>query len=174
MPRPRKRKHYVLVARPRIETAIVEVTAHNDDDAEQAALVQARRLPASAWSPRPFDPAEYQPHVETMIADDEFPEGEQPSGRRAADLLAEDETRYVLLQASCDGPEGDVLLQPWLVIDEPDLLASDLARDWIGSLQKLGLTHLSERLDDLTGGSPVKPSDRVLFAPRRRDPDDDF
>lgn len=78
-----------------------------------------------------------------------------------------DETRYLLLKANCDGAECDLMLQPWLVVDQPDLLTSDLRRDWLGSLNELGLTHMSERLDDLAGGSPVMPSDRILFSPRR-------
>jgi hypothetical protein len=50
----------------------------------------------------------------------------------------------------------------------PDLLASDLCRGWIDALQELGLIHLSERLDDLTAGSPPIPSDLVLFNVKRR------
>ena len=66
--------------------------------------------------------------------------------------------------------EGELDLQPWLAVDEPDLLASDLCRGWIDALQELGLTHLSERLDDLTAGSPPMPSDLVLFNVKPRSP----
>ena len=105
-----------------------------------------------------------------MIADDELESTntEHSEGEQAAGLLAEAETRYVLLKANCDTAEGDLLLQPWLVIEQPDLLTSDLCREWLGSLNELGLTHMSERLDDLAGGSPFLPSDRILFAPPRR------
>src|SRR5208337_4265142 len=65
--------------------------------------------------------------------------------------------------------EGDVILQPWLKTQELDLLASDLCAEWIGALEQLGLTHLSERLDDLAGGSLPTASDRILFgAPSRK------
>ena len=57
-----------------------------------------------------------------------------------------------------------------LQVDEPDLLASDLCRGWIDALEDLGLTHLSERLDDLAAGSPPMPSDLVLFNVKRRSP----
>ena len=71
------------------------------------------------------------------------------------------------------------MLQPWLDIDRPDLLTSDLCREWLRSLQELGLTHMSERLDDLAAGSPALPSDRVLFGakphrkPKPRNPGHD-
>jgi hypothetical protein len=66
--------------------------------------------------------------------------------------------------------EGELALQPWLQVDEPDLLASDLCRGWIDALEDLGLTHLSGRLDDLSAGSPPMPSDLVLFNLKRRSP----
>ena len=163
---PKRVKHYVLVARPRIETAIVEVDATHDTDAAQQALAKAASLPATAWSRRRFDPSVYQPHVETMVAEDEL-DGQRVRNREhAAELLAEFETRYLLLMAKDDAEAGDLLLQPWFVTDEPDLMASDLTRDWLASLQSLGLTHLSERIDSLAAGSTPTPSDRVLFGAR--------
>ena len=174
MARSRKRlKFFVKVARPRIDTTIVEVEATDDEDAERKALQKAKRLPQSSLTTQPFDPKAYRPHVETMIAEDEFAGTEQSDREQVADLLAETETRYLLLKANCDGAEGDLMLQPWLVVDQPDLLTSDLCRDWLGSLNELGLTHMSERLDDLAGGSPFMPSDRILFAPPRSKKRDD-
>ena len=38
----------------------------------------------------------------------------------------------------------------------------------IGALDQLGLTHLSQRLDDLAGGSVPTASDRILFGARSR------
>ena len=164
---PRRLKFHVLVARPRIDTAIVEVEATDDEEAERKALEKATRLPTAAWGTQPFDPSAYRPHVENMIAEDEFTTTGQPDGERVAELLDETETRYLLLKANCDTAEGDVLLQPWFVVDQPDLLASDLSRDWHASLQELGLTHMSQRLDDLAGGTPPMPSDQILFGARR-------
>jgi hypothetical protein len=53
------------------------------------------------------------------------------------------------------------------VVDQPDLLASDLCREWIAALQSLGLTHMSERLDDLASGGAPKPSDHIIFGAKR-------
>ena len=60
-----------------------------------------------------------------------------------------------------------MILQPWLIVDDPDLAASDICRDWIGVLEGLGITHLSERLDDLAAGGTAQPSDHVMFGPKR-------
>ena len=164
---PKRVKHYVLVARPRIETAIVEVDATCDTDAEQQALAKAASLPAAAWSRRRFAHSVYQPHVETMVAEDEL-DGQRVQNREhAAELLAEFETRYLLLMAKEESERGDLLLQPWFVTHEPDLMVSDLTRDWIASLQELGLTHMSERLDHLSAGGTPTISDRILFAARQ-------
>ena len=93
-------------------------------------------------------------------------------GRSADAALADlgEAVHYQILKANCDTGEGELTLQPWLQVDEPDLLASDLCRGWIDALEDLGLTHLSERLDDLTAGSPPMPSDLVLFNVKRRSP----
>ncbi len=168
MPRsPKRVKYYVRLARPRIETAIVEVEAADDTEAQRKALSQATRMPPTAWTTDPFVRAKYQPHVETMVTGADFDPPIELVPEYAAELLAEPETRYLLLKASGDGDEGDVVLEPWFVVDRPDLLASDLTRDWIAALECLGITHMSERLDDLAAGSRPKPSDRILFAAPR-------
>ena len=159
-------KYYVRVARIRIDTALVEVDASDDDDAEQKAIERARLLPSTGWQLQPFDPAAYQPHVDAMVAQDELLESEE-----VEDALCRDETRYLLLKGDCGTGEGGVILQPWFNTEEPDLLASDLCVEWIGSLEQLGLTHLSERLDDLAGGSPPTTSDRILFGARSKQRD---
>ena len=69
------------------------------------------------------------------------------------DALRRNETRYPLLKGDCEIGEGDVILQPWLKIQEPDLLAPDLCAEWTGALEQLGITHLSQRLDDLAAGA---------------------
>jgi hypothetical protein len=172
---PSRAKYYVRVARLRIETAIVEVAAENDDDAELLAIREATQLSATSWAIEPFDPTNYRPHVETMVTGDDFDPPIQLGGDNGAELLEETETRYLLLKASSDEDEGDVVLQPWFDVEQPDLLVSDLTRDWIASLQHLGVTHLSERLDDLASGSTPMPSDRILFAaPRQRKPPGEF
>jgi hypothetical protein len=159
-------RYYVRVARIRLDTAVVEVHASDDGDAEQKAIELAQLLPCTEWQLQPFDPAAYQPHVDAMVAQDELLESEE-----VEDALCRSETRYLLLKGDCGTGEGDVILQPWFSTEEPDLLASDLCVEWIGSLEQLGLTHLSERLDDLAGGSPPATSDRILFGVRSKQRD---
>ena len=72
-------------------------------------------------------------------------------------------TRFVLLSGNLDTGEGEVIGQPWLSADLPNLLISDIARDWIEELESLGLTGLSDRFDELRAGSPPQPSDLVRF-----------
>ena len=48
---------------------------------------------------------------------------------------ASEAVRY-LLEANCDTGETGVVLQPWLVVDQPDRLASDLCREWIAARAK--------------------------------------
>lgn len=103
-----------------------------------------------------------------MVAEDELSGSGTPREEAAVELGLDDETRYLLLKADCATAEGDLELQPWFNVDHPDLLASDLSRDWLNSLRELGLTHMSERLDDLAGGSPPMPSDRILFEIKNR------
>jgi hypothetical protein len=172
--RNRKRvSHLVRVARIRIETAVVRIEGddRDDEEAEHEAIEKAASLPDDVWVMQPFDESAYRPHVQSMIPRDEIAELTE-EGRSAEHELADlgEAIRYQLLKANCDTGEGDLALQPWLEVDEPDLLASDLCSGWIGALQDLGLTHLSERVDELRAGSPPMPSDLVLFNVKRRSP----
>ena len=170
MARTPKRITYVAqVARIRIETAIDEVKADavdDDDDAVAKAVTAAMRLPEAAWTMEPFDRNDYRPHVQSIISqheiDDAADEGDPASLAELVDSGSQ--VRYLLLQANCDTAEADVVLQPWLITDQTDLLASDLCSEWIASLRHLGLTHMSERLDDLAAGGQPLPSEQVLFA----------
>lgn len=166
---PRRSKYYVRVARPRIETAVVEVDAVDDEEAEQRAHEQATQLSEASWALEPFDIGSYRTHVDTMVSGDDFDPVVQLDRDQATELLAETATHYLLLRADCDAGEGEVVVQPWFVVDDPDLLASDLTREWLRSLEQLRLTYMSERLDDLASGETPKPSDRILFdTPTRR------
>ena len=172
--------HLVQVARIRIETTVVEIRGDDIDDDEAAAeaIEVAEQLPQRAWHRQRYDRTAYRPHVETMISRDDIEElremGSTASAESLLDADTEDGTRfrYLLLKADCATAEGQVVLQPWLDTDQPNLLTSDLCREWLRSLQDLGLTHMSERLDVLAAGSPPLPSDQVLFGvkPRRKPP----
>jgi hypothetical protein len=162
-PSPKRSKYYVRVARSRIETTVVEVEAVDDEEAEQSAVEEAMQLSVTAWAIEPFDTGSYRPHVDTMVSGDDSDPPVELDRDQATELLAETATHYLLLRADCDGGEGEVVVQPWFVVDDPDLLASDLTRDWLRSLEQLRLTYMSERLDDLASGETPKPSDRILF-----------
>ena len=73
---PKSVRYYVEVARLRLDTAIVEVDASDDGDAEQKAIELARLLPDAEWELQPFDHAAYRPHAEAMIAQYELTESE--------------------------------------------------------------------------------------------------
>ena len=77
-------------------------------------------------------------------------------------------TRFILLSGNLDTGEGEVIGQPWLSVELPDLLISDIAHDWIEKLEALGLTGLSDRFDELRAGSPPQPSDLVRFGVAKR------
>ena len=163
--------HLVQVARIRIETSVVEIRgdAIDDDEAAAEAIETAEQLPQRAWIRQPYDGTAYRPHVQTMISREEIEEQREMGNTASAESLLDPDTdgetrfRYLLLQADCDTAEGGVVLQPWLDTDQPNLLTSDLCREWLRSLQDLGLTHMSERLDELAAGRAPLPSDQVLF-----------
>ena len=163
--------HLVQVARIRIETTVVEIRGDDigDEEAAAEAIEVAEQLPQRAWAKQRYDRTAYRPHIQTMISREEIEELREMGNTATADSLLDADTddatrfRYLLLKADCDTAEGEVILQPWLDIDQPNLLTSDLCREWLKSLEDLGLTHMSERLDDLAAGSPPLPSDQVLF-----------
>ncbi len=164
---PKSVKYHVQVVRLRFDTVIIEVDATDDEEAEQKAIEHAQLISDGDWQLQPFDHDAYRPYAETMVAEDELMESE-----KVEDALALNETRYLLLKGDCEGGQGDIVLQPWFNTDQPDLLTSDLCKDWIGTLEQLGLTHLSDRLDSLAAGEPPTPSDRILFgtpSPKRQD-----
>ena len=82
---PKTVRYYVQVARLRLDTAIVEVDASDDGDAEQKAIERARLLPGAEWELQPFDHAAYQLHAEAVVAQDELIDSEMHSSetRRA-------------------------------------------------------------------------------------------
>jgi hypothetical protein len=170
--KPDQDAYVAQVVRIRIETAIVEIKgeAIEREDAIADAIAQAEQLPATAWTMQPYDASAYRPHVQEMASQDELEE-DRRRGAEACDeelIDAGEYTRYLILKANCETAEGEVILQPWLEVDHPNLLTSDLCRDWIAALQSLGLTHMSERLDDLAAGGQPRPSDQVMFGAKSR------
>ena len=110
----------------------------------------------------PFDADEYAPFVMSIVHETEVHEIRQeraPIGtvdpQKQVDVTGE--MRFVLLSGNFATGEGEIICQPWLTMDPPDLL------DRIDKLDVLGLTHLSDRLDELREGTPPMPSDLVRF-----------
>jgi hypothetical protein len=163
--------HFVQVARIRIETAIFGIDADEGDDAdvEREAIETANSIANADWVMQPFDHASYQPHVQSIISQEEIAElAEIGSSKSVAALVdANEDVHYLLLKADCATGEGRVVLQPWFVVDAPNLLSSDLYREWVASLQDLGLAHMSERLDELASGAQPQPSDQIVFGAKR-------
>ncbi len=163
--------HFVQVARLRIETTIIGIDAdHDADDAgvEREAIETASSLAEADWKLLPFDRGAYEPHVQAIISQEEITEMAEIGSKASIKSLvdANQDTRYLLLKADCATGEATVVLQPWFNVEEPNLLTSDLCKAWLMALEDLGLTHMSDRLDDLAAGAPRTPSDRILFAPK--------
>ena len=167
----KKPSHFVQVAHLRIETTIIGIDADDDaDDAgvEREAIETASSLAEADWKRLPFDRGAYEPFVQAIISQAEIAEMAEMGSKAGITTLldANEDTRYLLLKADCAAGEATVVLQPWLNVDEPDLLTSDLCNAWLMALEKLGLTHMSDRLDDLAAGAPRLPSDKILFGPK--------
>ena len=163
--------HFVQVARLRIETTIIGIDADDDaDDAgvEREAIDIAQSLTGADWILQPFDRGAYKPHVQSIISREEIAELAETGSKASITTLvdANEDTRYLLLKADCATGEAKVVLQPWLNVDEPNLLTSDLCKAWLMALEDLGLTHMSDRLDDLAAGAQRMPSDQILFGPK--------
>lgn len=164
-----RKRHYAQVARLRLETAIIEFEADtgNDDGAQQIAEQEAKRLPQSAWRLQPFDRKAYAPFVMSLLDETEVDECQELNPRKSVDphklVDVSGATCFTLLSADLDTGEGDLIRQPWLDVDPPSLLLSDIARDWTDKLEALGLTNLADRLDELMEGSQLAPSDLIRF-----------
>lgn len=107
--------HLVLVARLRIETTIVEIEGCDigDDEAMAEAVEEAECLADEAWTMEPYDQEGYRPHVQSIIAREEFEEMAEHGSTRSAEAWvdARDHTRYLLLMANCGTAEGELILQ---------------------------------------------------------------
>jgi len=165
-----RKRHYAQVARLRIETALIEFDADEDDAgaAQELAEQKAKGLAGSEWRLEPFNGEDQAPFVMSVIDETEAAElckDPGPAGTVAPYELVDvaGVTRFVLLSGNLDIGEGEVISQPWLSAGLPNLLISDIAHDWIEKLEALGLTNLSDRLDELREGSPPQPSDLVRF-----------
>ena len=166
-------RYVAQVARIRIETTIVDIKIEadaTDEEVHEAMIEEAGHFPRRSWKLAPFDAGSYRPHVVDIVSEEEIAEAVADGDTTApAEMVdASEQTRYIFLKANCDTAEGEVLLQPWLGVDDPNLLTSDLCREWINGLERLGLTYMSDRLDDLAGGGPPTVADQILFGAKSK------
>ena len=133
------KRHYAQVARLRVETAIIEfdVDPNDVEGAQTIAEQRANQLRQSSWHLEPFDADEYAPFVMSIVHETEVDEIRQeraPIGtvdpQKQVDVTGE--IRFVLLSGNLSTGEGEIICQPWLTMDPPDLL------DRIDKLDALG------------------------------------
>jgi hypothetical protein len=115
---------------------------------QKIAEQKARLLPQSAWRLEPFNAEDQAPFVLSSVDETEVKEARQDLGpmgtvdpHELADVI--DEIRFILLLGNLDTAEGEIICQSWVATDPPNLLISDIARDWVDKLDALGLTDLS-------------------------------
>jgi len=91
------------------------------------------------WSGQ-FDEKNYTGFVESVIAQDEYDnvEAENP----------DDRSKCVILQADMDNAEGGVVPQPWLMAQNPFMIA-DLCQDWMTQLTALEQGELDDYVKSL-------------------------
>lgn len=122
-----KQKFHVVVARPVVLSAVVEVEANSDEEAMRLASEQAANLPNAMWR-TVSDEQDYAIDPVAAIPDDEFGDD---------DIVAstmEYEQYFLLRGNTCIG-EGYVVSQPWFD-SRGEIMQSDILGDWISELKE--------------------------------------
>ncbi len=122
---------WIKLARPVIQTAWFEVDAGTEEAAVAAAVEQARRLPETGWTGA-FDEQDYSYDVQEVEA------GDAPLA-----FERDSDYRYLLLRASVELGEGQLLPQPWLD-RESGLFVADVSGDWLESMEELHRTGMKD------------------------------
>ncbi len=121
-------KYTIHFARPVFERLTLEVTASSEEEAIFSAVhtLMTDDEKEKQWSGE-FDGDNYTGFVESVIEHDEFDSGSEDIN----------ETRkYMILQADMDTAEGGIIPQPWLIQQNP-LMIADLCQDWNAQLTLL-------------------------------------
>lgn len=121
-----------MLARPLIQTTVVEVSGSDEKDAEKKARAKARRLPADAWHGT-FKKHDYGLDAVVVLSEDELEERESPYQviRRLSSSF-----QYLLLKADQEEGYGTLLLEPWLANEHP-IHVADLLSDWRSAVENL-------------------------------------
>ncbi|KRB70503.1 hypothetical protein ASE07_07785 [Noviherbaspirillum sp. Root189] len=143
---PARKKYYVAVSRPVIQSTIIEVEADNEEDAADKAFQEAFALDDNVWSGK-FEPENYGHDVVSVL--------EQDQGHLQAEpefVLQDriDDVKYLLLRGDTNMGEGSMLFQPWLQ-DHSSLFVADVCKGWLGDIQLLadeGVEGLVEWVED--------------------------
>jgi hypothetical protein len=163
MEKKKSERYWVLLARPVIQTTVVEVKASDYREAANKARQKATKLPDSRWEGS-YQPDEYGIDALTGLADSTFAPDEDPE--EYMQECAED-YRYMLLKANLDSGEGVLLVEPWLQNSDA-LSAADLLKDWsiaATELYEQAAGNWIESLEERSKELAPKTSAKVIHLP---------
>jgi hypothetical protein len=140
MTKKKSERHWVLLARPVIQTLAVDVRARDRDEAVDKAKKKAAKISDHFWQGE-FRPGDYGIDALTVLSDSDFEPDEVP-GEYMSECA--DDFRYMLLKANIDSGEGVLLVEPWLRDSGDPLLAADLLKDW-----NIAAEHLYHRAAEM-------------------------
>ena len=134
-------KYTIRFVRPVFEKIDIEVNASCEEEAIFSAVhtLMTNKEKEKQWSGQ-FDEKNYTGFVESVIAQDEYD--------NIADESLDDYRKYVILQADMDNAEGGVVPQPWLMTENPFMIA-DLCQDWVAQLTALEQGELDDYVKSL-------------------------
>ena len=152
-PPERRVRQFALVARMRVEVAVVEIRAPEDDNSavQKSALKTAAKLTDGEWQ---FDlPYEGEPVLLDVNQD-----------RDELEVYAIKDQRFGLLTADIETGEGGIAVaqEAWLPLGVSDLMTSDIVSDWIKCLKALNEHRLSFEVDNMKGNLPPGFLDDLL------------
>ena len=143
---PVRKKYYVAVSRPVIQSTIIEVEADNEEEAADKAFQEAFALDDNDWSGK-FEPENYGHDVVSVMEQD-------PGDLQVeAEFVLQDridDVKYLLLRGDTNVGEGSMLFQPWLQ-DHSSLFVVDVCKGWLDDIQLLadeGVEGLAEWVED--------------------------
>ena len=129
-------KYTIRFVRPVFEKIDIEVNGSCEEEALLSAVhtLMTDKEKEKLWSGQ-FDEKNYTGFVESISAqdDDDNIEDEDLEDEGLEDENIDGHSKYVILQADMANAEGGVVPQPWLMAQNPFMIA-DLCQDWISQL----------------------------------------
>jgi hypothetical protein len=142
MKKAKSQKYWVMLARPVIETVIVEVTAVSDEDAGDKARKKAAKFSEIEWEGE-FQKDDYGLDVVACLPHDDLGSDERPE--KIVSGIGKDH-RYMLLKADVEFGDGTLLVEPWLGRCNPVVIA-DYLGDWSEAIHDLYEASVGEMYD---------------------------